>query len=152
MNGWIKYYNNGSEYTGTDLAVLNGHASWSRSSFENMVGARLTYKDCELSIHGSVKHKFWQEDEMIALMNNTVVEPTFSKRRIMCKVLSSDYCFALNTDHRTKLKVYLTETSSDTDYIQIVPENNHGEWLVCELDCVKNKLNYYFRDEVNCNI
>lgn len=65
MNGWIKYYADGSRYVGDDREVYAGRASWRKSSFHGLIRVDLVVDGEVRSLNGT--GEYWQSDEFEAV-------------------------------------------------------------------------------------
>jgi len=147
MDGWVKYFEDGSYENGWDKDVFAGRASWSKGRLDNMRCAAAHHGSYHICIAGA--GIYWQSDEYeIEIFGQT---PRVVARRIQRKLQFSDMAIALyKTEHSTMLRVVSTEEAASLLYADSsVPINvsDIGKWLVLEYNAETNVTGYYISEE-----
>ena len=149
MNGWIKYFSDGTKEEGSDLDVFNRTVSWSRGRFDSMSGVEVIDKKQKIAISGL--GSYWQSDDFeIAILSKLL--PRYITRRIMKKLSNSERIIqVLQTPNSTLLRPIDIYTSPSailySEKLDIVPLENVGYWLILEYNIDTKKVHWYYSKE-----
>ena len=135
MNGWTKFYLDGSKYIGEDKDVRFGRASWRHSSNENLVKVELHHEGCILQIEGP--GQFWQSDQFESMFP---AGSTMVKRRIQRLITQADKYYVLTDKGVSFLSAALGGIMRHTR--PILP-NDIGKWITLEYDIRSRSWRHY---------
>lgn len=142
MGYWLKKFLDGTEVRGTDIAVQQGSASWTRSRLYGMIGAEVNVLGHTLEIIGP--GEYWQSDTYISQILST--NSTLCQRRIERRLEPGDRFFQFKSKgNRTSISFVPAEFLSEAMLVEVLPEW-HGKWLVLEYDIGRQESRYYIKD------
>lgn len=131
MNGWVKYFADGSKEIGSDRDVKLKRASWSRGRLSGMTGAEIFHQNKKMAI--LAPGTFWQSDDYQV----DVFEPTPSivTRRLQRQIQKDDHFFMVYQDDNTLVVTPLVPDRFVEGLLDV--KDQAGQWLTVEYD-VKN--------------
>lgn len=139
MGRWVKQYLDGTNYTGTDEAVVRGEASWRRSRNTGIASVSLYHNGAEMKIDGP--GEFWQSDTYEAMFPDPGPSRII-KRRIMRMLQPSDMYFTY-TICRNGVHVNFDKKTRE-GRLQLIPQREYGKWFVLELDTRSGEIGYAY--------
>jgi hypothetical protein len=141
MNGWTKFYGDGTALVGSDEAVALGNASWSKSQSFDMVGAALDHKKHSIAIYGA--GEYWQADRYIASLAGG--PPELMARMLGRCIDTADTHFRIVTTHKSLAVVFNDAFTQQGRWVRIQP-HDRGKWLFVQLDVRTSRLRYYIQE------
>lgn len=141
MNGWTKYFADGTKYTATDYSILTKTASWRNSRNTDIVAVELEYGPFKLRIDGV--GQYWQSDTYESVYPGPASKLT--KRRIEKYIEPTDRFYCCYRDNNC-LKVCFN-SSIEGGRHQAIPKKWIGQWIILEYDVATRKAIYYLRSK-----
>lgn len=140
MNGWTKFYADGTSYIGDDSRVYAGKASWRKSSLHNIVKVTLQHGDTLLSIEGP--GTYWQSDEFESKFPGG---SRMVRRRIQRQIEEGDTFFWVasagwgqGTQHHIRF-----HAANGSGMVFPIRRGDVGKWVVVDYDIAKGKWGYH---------
>lgn len=149
MNGWIKYFRDGSVEYGRDVDVDKGVASWSNGRLTGLESVTSTLGDKHLCISGA--GEYWQSDDFEVEILDETTEPEMVVRRIQKLIKPGDLKIGLyQSENSFMIKVFTHVDVDASEYsdksFEILPRNI-DQWIVLEYDISSDGFKYYFSQE-----
>ena len=135
MNGWMKFYSDGTHYSGEDSLVHTGKASWRKSSLRNIIRVFVAHNGFTLIINGP--GEYWQSDTCRSIYPGGTQLLT---RRIQRQIESTDKFFQVNQNYG-KLEVSFNCQELVGKLCPIAPEQI-GQWLTLEYNVATGDAKY----------
>ena len=137
MNGWIKFYLDGSRCVGEDKDVYSRRVSWRQSSNTNLVKVELHHEGNILGIEGA--GQFWQSDQFESMFpaGSKIV-----KRRIQRLIAQEDLYYVL-TDRGVYFLAPNLKTLSFGGVMHPISPNDIGKWMTLEYDIRSRSWRHY---------
>lgn len=143
MNGWIKYFADGTQESGSDADVHNKKASWSKGRLDNITAVAVVHGKLAAGIGG--KGEFWQSDDYEAdlLINRP---SKLVVRRVQKRISPVDVM--ITARHKGDFQVATVHDLIDqgADLYIALTEDLKGKWLTVELNCNTNRVKHYFSE------
>ena len=137
MGYWQKTFADGSILKGTDEDVDKGLASWSKSKFENMIGASIEHNKKLIEIIGV--GDFWQSDTYeVGLLSG---KSELVSRKLQKKIAPYDLQYFL-AHSPNSLRVSFVSNSIYGRYHQ-VNMAWFGRWFTLEYNLITNSMRYF---------
>lgn len=141
MNGWTKFFTDGSIEIGTDQDVKDKKSSWSKGRLTNMSGCQINHDDATISLVGN--GEFWQSDDFEVNFLESI--PTCVTRRLQKKIDSTDKSIIVyKATNSKKLKVIFKDT---LEPFAIDLSSKTGQWLIVELLLDKPGIKLFLKEE-----
>lgn len=141
MNGWIKYFIDGTKEIGSDRRVNSKKASWSRGRLEDVIQADLKYGRNTISIRGL--GKYHQADTYVLYAQSGRQELVM--RHLQRQIKKDDHflCLIPQPDSLT-IQVYSDFPLKETDKtkIQELSLQDVGKWLTLTLDLSEKETRF----------
>jgi len=148
MNGWTKYFSDGTEEHGSDTDVNLGRASWSKGRLDSMVSVSLSHAGRHIALSGIVPGEFWQADLFEAVLFTS--GSTLIARRLARRIGPNDRLMQIySTDHSVMLRVLDIPGSAGSvlpgDTLEVIHSEDIGNWLILENNPgLPDPVNWYF--------
>ena len=145
MNGWIKYFADGSMEVGRDEDIVSRHASWTRGRLENMFAVELHHEGHTIVIEGT--GQFWQSDDLEAHVGFNH-EYNIVTRRIQKKIEGTDHWLLSDVyDKYQRYKICSYESIGDNGFSHRRQlDNLQGKWFTVELDLKTGHVIFDFKE------
>jgi hypothetical protein len=141
MNGWTKYFTDGTKEEGSDEDVRDRKASWSKGRLQDICCLETWHQDVGLSIKGT--GSFWQSDDWEVIFLQST--PSIILRRIEKQIHETDKCIIIEKSN-SPLRVSV-EFKDSFEAGGIPLEDKQGQWFVIELDLEQKAIRTYFTEE-----
>lgn len=155
MGKWIKRFIDGTEEHGTDRAIKEGRASWSKGKLKYMVGCRLMGFMCVADIHLD-ETEWHQFDKFIVPLGYTQYPSLRTHRAVQAKIrpkhIGSFIKIVRSGDFNEGISCFLIPELPDMEdlidsipvYTEIMPEHL-DKWFTVFID--KLGIHYLFADK-----
>ena len=140
MGRWTKYFADGTQYIGTDIAVKNRLASWQYSQLTNMIGVDLEDNEFKLCIQGT--GNYWQSDTYHSIFPGP--EILLVKRRIEKQINNLDKYFCYYREGKCQFALFNGNFSAAK--LIAIPSVWHNKWFVLEYNLRDKQYKYYIKD------
>jgi hypothetical protein len=132
MDGWIKFYMDGTQYKGYDEDVYAGRASWRNSPLDNIQSVSLCCGDQAIYIKGP--GRYWQADRFESLFPNG---SRIVKRKIQKLIGPEDRFYCLSDDG-----VEFCSMPKPSAKICPIKPSDIGRWFTVEYDVQRKYWSY----------
>jgi len=124
---------------GRDIDVYRGHASWRKSSLDNLVQVTLEHEGILLSIEGP--GEYWQSDDFESIFPGGT---KLIRRRIQRKIEPSNRFYRVDSSGYERGVKHSVSFQSNTSLGLLFPirPQDVGKWLTLEYDVVKAKWHH----------
>lgn len=139
MNGWTKYFIDGTTEVGSDEDVRDKKASWRSGRLSDMNACKLVHSDANIVLKGT--GEFWQSDDMEVGFLESI--PTYVVRRIEKLIEDKDKAVMIRILSEKSLEVEFLDHVAAGSYALI---NHTGQWLVAELDLQEFRGRVFFSE------
>jgi len=147
MDGWIKYFEDGTYESGSDKDVFEGTASWTKGQLHDIQSVAAHHGNRHICITGS--GQFWQSNDYeIEVFGKS---PKVITRRIQRKLTAGDFAIAFyRTEHSLMLRVVDVNDSNSLVYADSnigVRAGEIGSWLTLEYHAETGTTGFYISEE-----
>jgi hypothetical protein len=140
MNGWVKFFTDGTTEQGFDDLVKTKQASWSKGRLEDITQVLIVHDETHITLRGV--GKFWQTDTLEARL--LVDEGIIVQRTIYKKIQETDLFLTIHNSLPQLLDIKIDNKESP-NCIRIFPRWI-GKWVIAEIDVATGMTSWRIGD------
>lgn len=135
MNGWIKFFADGSQVKGLDMDIMAGTASWSKSRFEGLEKVELRCGKRKAVLECPGERNWHQFDRMIVPVGIGKHIPLRSHRVVQAQINPVDINKHLNIYpcNYWSCVAVLGEQDNAAKQVVVINEETVGKWVTVVL-------------------
>ena len=154
MGAWIKFFADGSKETGTDAAIQDGSASWSRGKLDDIKSVSISdgLNFCTMEVPDTEWHQF---DRMMASIAYGVNRPRRVWRAVQALVKPEHVGLSLYCKMNGAYASYvlIRESVADEnrdDFVERITDARVGKWLTAVVSAGKRPyMGFSKRGKIN---